>query len=129
MTGIAVALAAGHLLGVNIRPQEAPEIPEIAAAGFAAVRTDLFWHDVERERGRYDFSTYDGLMASLKRYALTPILILDYGNRLYDGGDAPRSDEARRAFARFAGAAAARYAGQGVIWEIWNEPNVRWAWP
>jgi hypothetical protein len=127
MTMTTVVLA-GHLLGVNIRLQEAAEIPQIAEAGFGAVRTDLFWHDVEREKGRYDFSAYDGLLASLKRHRLTPVLILDYGNPHYDGGDAPRTDDARAAFARFASAAASRYAGQGVIWEVWNEPDVRWAW-
>ena len=52
------------------------------------------------------------------------MFILDYGNRLYDHGQAPRSDSARAAFARFAAAAARHFRGQGVIWEIWNEPNI-----
>ena len=28
------------------------------------------------------------------------------------------------AFARFASAAARHFRGQGVIWEVWNEPNI-----
>jgi hypothetical protein len=56
------------------------------------------------------------------------MFILDYGNRLYDHGQAPRSDSARAAFARFAAAAARHFRGQGVVWEIWNEPNLEQFW-
>jgi len=31
-------------------------------------------------------------------------------------------------FAAFAGAAAKRYAGKGILWEIWNEPNLKDFW-
>jgi hypothetical protein len=129
MTGLLLAIAAGaSLVGVNLRLEEAADIPQVAEAGFDAVRTDLFWDRVEREPGRYDFAAFDPFMDALQRHRLRPLLILDYGNPLYDGGRAPHTPEARAAFARFAAAAARRYGGRGVMWEIWNEPNVAGFW-
>lgn len=129
MTGVLLAIVAGaSLLGVNLRLDEAADIPLVAEAGFEAVRTDLFWNLVEREPGRYDFSRFDPFLEALQRHRLRPLLILDYGNPLYDDGQAPRTPEARAAFARFAAAAGRRYAGRGIIWEIWNEPNVAGFW-
>lgn len=130
MTGVVLAMMAGaSMLGVNLRLDEAADIPQVAEAGFQAVRTDLFWNMVETEPGRYDFSRFDPFLDSLARHGLRPLLILDYGHPHYDGGEAPRSPEARAAFARFAAAAARRYAGRGIVWEIWNEPNLPGFWP
>ena len=124
-----LAMVAGaSLLGVNLRLEETADIPQVAEAGFQAVRTDLFWSMVETEPGRYDFSRFDPFLDALQRHRLRPVLILDYGNPHHDGGQAPRTPEARAAFARFAGAAARRYAGRGIVWEIWNEPNLPYYW-
>jgi len=70
---------------------------------------------IERAPGRYDFAAYDRLKDHLARAGVRPMFILDYGNRLYDHGQSPRSDSARAAFARFATAAARHFRGQGVI--------------
>jgi hypothetical protein len=129
MTCVLLAMAAAaSLLGVNLRLEEADDVPRVAEAGFEAVRTDLFWNAVEPEPGRYDFSRYDTLLDALQRHRLRPVLILDYGHPRYDAGQSPRTPEARAAFARFAAAAAKRYAGRGIVWEVWNEPNVPGFW-
>ncbi len=116
--------------GVNIHfvePQER-DIDMIAAAGFRFVRMDFAWSHVERERGKYNFSGYERLVNSLARRNIRPLFILDYGNRLYDGGLAPHTEEGRAAFCKFAAAAAKRFAARGVLWEIWNEPNLDKFW-
>jgi len=118
-------------LGVNIHfarpsPIELRDLDMIAYAGFKLVRMDLFWESVERERGVYDFSSYDALTEALRERGIRPLYILDYGNRLYGEGP-PRSEEARGAFARYAAAAASRYRGY-PLWEIWNEPNIEVFW-
>lgn len=129
MTGVVLAVLAGaSMLGVNLRLDEAADIPLVAEGGFEAVRTDLFWNLVEAEPGRYDFSRFDPFLDALQRHRLRPVLILDYGNPHYDGGHSPRTPEARAAFARFASVAARRYAGRGIVWEIWNEPNLTGYW-
>jgi hypothetical protein len=118
-------------MGVNIHfidPQPG-EMKMIADAGFRWVRMDFKWDATERERGSYDFSAYDRLMAALQPYNIRALFILDYGNPLYDDGAPPRSDTSREAFARWAVAAAKHFAGRGVIWEVYNEPNHSLFWP
>src|SRR6185312_15918892 len=111
-------------LGVNIHFTEAPEreVRMIADAGFRWVRMDFAWNSIEREKGSYDFSHYDDLMASLSRHGIRPMFILDYGNDLYEQG-APRTAASRDAFCRFVAASVRHFEGRGIIWEMWNEPN------
>jgi hypothetical protein len=112
-------------LGVNIHfVNPAPgEMQEIAGAGLSWIRMDFSWADIERTKGNYDFSAYDRLIADLDRYRIRAILILDYGNRLYDQGLAPYSDTGRQAFANWVAAAVRHFHGHGIVWEMWNEPN------
>ncbi len=117
-------------LGVNIHTT-APAPGEAAlmrSAGFGTVRMDLHWHDTETAPGVYDFAPYDRLMTALEAERIRPLLILNYGHPGYDAGHAPASPAARQAFARWAAAAAARYSGRGVLWEIYNEPNLAHFW-
>jgi polysaccharide biosynthesis protein PslG len=117
-------------LGVNIHftdPQPG-EMKMIADAGFRWVRMDLKWDATERERGQYDFGAYDRLMTSLDQYRIRALFILDYGNPIY-GGNPPKTDEAKQAFARWAVAAAEHFANRGVTWELYNEPNINQFWP
>lgn len=117
-------------MGVNIHftDPKPGEIKMIAAAGFRWVRMDFKWDVTERERGQYDFAPYDRLMSELEQYNLRALFILDYGHPFY-GGWPPRSEEARQAFARWAVAAAKHFSNKGVIWEVYNEPNVELFWP
>src|SRR5882762_1195357 len=108
--------------GVNIDFTDARpgEMKMLAEGGFRWVRMDLKWDATEKERGRYDFSSYDRLMSALRPYNVRALFILDYGNPLYDNGAPPRTEVTRQAFARWAVAAARRFAGRGVLWEIYN---------
>jgi hypothetical protein len=110
--------------GVNIHfTDPAPgEIEKLAQSGFKWIRMDFAWVGIERETGHYEFAAYDRLMAGLRGANVRPILILDYGNDLYQKGS-PRSPEARAAFCRFVSASVRHFGGQGIVWEMWNEPN------
>jgi len=116
--------------GVNIHFTRAlpGELSLLAAGGFRWIRMDMFWNTIEQEQGRYAFGEYDALVAAMAQRGIRIIFILDYGNPHYDHGFAPHSPEARAAFARFAATAARRYQGKGIIWEIWNEPNLDHFW-
>jgi hypothetical protein len=111
-------------LGVNIHfTTPAPgEMKLLAAEGFKWIRMDFSWQGTEQVNGKYNFTAYKTLMGWLQRYSIRPIFILDYGNDLYQKG-APTSPEARAAFSRWAAAAVAAFRGEGVLWEMWNEPN------
>jgi uncharacterized protein (TIGR03437 family) len=129
-------------LGVNIHfTDNNPALDAARSAGFAFVRMDLFWHLVEGSRGVYEFSGHDRLVNALAARGMKALLILDYGNPLYVSDCRPASssvpshhcppitEDAVQAFARFAEATARHFAGRGVIYEIWNEPNHQHFWP
>jgi len=131
LSGLHFSRAIPAPFGVNIHFTQADpgELELMEAGGFRFVRMDLFWHKIEREiKGRYDFSAYDVLVEDMAARDIRIIFILDYGNDLYGGGNAHHLEEGRPAFARFAAAAAARYRGQDILWEIWNEPNLEKFW-
>jgi hypothetical protein len=117
--------------GVNIHftDPRPGEIKLLAEAGFRWVRMDFIWADTEKEPGRYDFSAYDRLLTALEPYKIHALFILDYRNSLYDHGAPPRSEATRQAFARWGAAAAKHFAGRGIFWEIYNEPNQPAFWP
>ncbi len=111
--------------GVNIHftdPQPG-ELKMLAGTGVRWVRMDFKWDLTETEKGKYDFAPYERLVSALQPFDLRALFILDYGNPLYDGGGPPRTEETRQAFSRWAVAAAKRFAGRGIIWEVYNEPN------
>jgi len=117
--------------GVNIHfRHDPPDLDMIAEAGFRFIRMDLGWEGVEREKGVYDFERtgYDALTAGCVRRGIRILYIIDYSNRLYESERSVRTAEGRRAYAAFAQAAATRYAGKGILWEIWNEPNIKQFW-
>lgn len=85
-------------------------------------RDDLLWHEVERSRGR--FSLPPALQQAVSLAAankMSPLLILDYGNRLYDNGKKPISPGAVNAFATFSAYAAGVLKKKVYLFEIWNE--------
>lgn len=117
-------------LGVNIHftdPQPG-EMKMLSEAGFRWVRMDFVWEVTEPERDKYDFAPYDHLMSAAEPFGIHAFFILDYGNHLYDGGAPPRTEAGRQAFTRWAVAAAKHFAGRGIIWETYNEPNVAQFW-
>jgi polysaccharide biosynthesis protein PslG len=121
----ASGLAFPDTLGYDIHftePQSG-ELKLIRDSGVRWIRMDVNWQGTERTAGVYDFSPYDRLLSALDQYQLKALLILCYGNPLYDKGAAPTSDAAVQAFARWAAAAVSRFKGRGVVWELWNEPQ------
>ena len=112
-------------LGVNIhftnpRPGE---MRMLAATGVRWIRMDFAWGATETQKGRYNFAAYVRLITALRRYHIRPLLILDYGNPLYQHGAFPTTPAARQAFAAWAAAAVENFRGSGVVWEMWNEPD------
>jgi len=131
-------------VGVNIHfAKDDPALDIAKAAGFRWVRMDAAWGAIEQKLGVYDFADdggldYDALVAALQARSMQALLILDYSNPLYpeDGTsyqgteeNSPASPVTIAAYSHFATALAAHYAGQGVRYEIWNEPNGNFWFP
>lgn len=94
----------------------------LAQSGFTWVRTDLTWQAVQPNTGPPDFASsgYDALVQRLVTLHIRPILILDYCNTNFPS---VATAAGRQAFANYAAAAASNFKGDGVVWEIWNEPD------
>ncbi|MGG5823777.1 hypothetical protein [Falsiroseomonas sp. HW251] len=148
-TWLSPAQAAGRLptgLGIHVQVWHIgpADLERIRALGIGFVRWGIAWDAVETAPGRFDWSGPDAFIERLGRVGLGSMVILGTGNPLYSPmldlpphpgarwtrvAAPPGSEAERAAFARFAAAAAARYAAQGVTWEIWNEPDSRIFWP
>lgn len=128
-------------VGINIHFTSGHEqdLKMISDAGFKWVRMDFSWAATERQKGVYNWSDYDTFTTELQQHGLRAYYIFCYGNSLYEQNEAstnpvthkadfvtasPQHAESIAAFARWAGAAAAHFRGRGVVWEIWNEPNI-----
>ncbi len=117
--------------GVNIHFTGLPhDLHMIAEAGFKFIRMDLAWSHIEKTKGEYDFkgSGYDSLTLGCEELGIRVLYILDYSNELYESDRSVRTEAGRKAFGDFAEAAAKRYAGKGILWEVWNEANIEQFW-
>ena len=96
----------------------------IAEAGIRDVRDEIYWQDVEPERGRYEFpARYEHYMEALREKGISPLIELDFANKAYDGGMTPYTDEAFAAYARYGVEVLRHYGRQIDAVEIWNEYN------
>jgi hypothetical protein len=124
-------LAVPNGFGVNIHFAGDPvDLDLIRDGGFKFIRMDLGWGGIEREKGTYNFERtgYDALTEGSTKRGIRILYILDYSNNLYESDRSVRTEEGRKAFAAFAEAAAKRYAGKSILWEVWNEPNIKQFW-
>lgn len=118
-------------LGVNIHFTGEPrDLDLIAEGGFKYIRMDFGWGGIEREKGKYDFigTGYDALTEGCIKRGIRILYILDYSNKLYETDRSVRTKEGRKAFAEYAAVSVKRYAGTGILWEVWNEPNLKMFW-
>ncbi len=111
-----------HLANDPVRMPE--ELSLVRQSGAVAIREDVPWAQVERQKGQ--MAMPPGVEAEVNQAlqaGLQPLLILDYGNPLYDGGDKPLSPQALSAFARYAVFVIQHFKGRVHFYEMWNEWN------
>lgn len=105
-------------------------IDTVRESGFTIVRRGIYWNAVEKEKGVYDFSDFDEQFNHAKKHGMRVVACLFSGNKLYEdnGKGGIQTQAGREGFAAFAAAAAKHYKDHNLLWEIWNEPNVRTFW-
>ncbi|MDR2755798.1 MAG: cellulase family glycosylhydrolase [Planctomycetaceae bacterium] len=104
------------------------EMEMLADAGATVIRTDFSWGWQEQQQGVYDFSGHDRLTSSMEKQNIRPMYVLSYRNKLYDQGLSPYTPEGRAAFVRWVSAAVAHFQGRRILWEMYNEPNLKRFW-
>jgi hypothetical protein len=113
-----------NLLGWG--PAAEPQIAgEITTVGAHWAREDLNWSKIEPQRGVFDWSSFDQMLAIARANGITILPVAGY---------APSwtTPESSADYAAFIAAAVARY-GPGTEanlqwWELWNEPYYAYAW-
>jgi len=94
-------------------------------AGIAAIRDEVGWSAIEREKGKLVMpERLDQYVRSASQAGLDVMLILDYSNRFYDDGDRPRSAEAIEGFCRYAEFVVRHFGKDVGFYEIWNEWDI-----
>jgi polysaccharide biosynthesis protein PslG len=104
-------------------------LDDTVAIGATTIRIDLGWDDIQpNSAGAYNWSNFDRVVQAARSRNLTVLPTLAYTPawaRPPGCMTAKCAPADPNAFARFAAAAATRYAPMGIhTWEIWNEPNV-----
>lgn len=94
--------------------------------GFTSFRDDFTWAKIENEKGKYAIhenisKTNYAFLNSEEKYHLNGVLILNYGNKFYDGGAYPSSQSSINAFVNYATWTASHFKGKVKYYEIWNE--------
>src|SRR5690606_13846276 len=99
----AAAQGAPFIVGVGRSVADPPAVMDaIRALGVHSLRVDARWASIETSPGRYSIPAWlDAAVDAARAADVEPLLILAYGNPLY-GGDKPRTQAARAAFARYA---------------------------
>ena len=111
----------------------------IKETGFTYIRYGIGWAGTEQPRGTYNWDKIDSFYKSVRERGLNSIFILMGGHPDYTGSiDAPADNtdnlniyhlspekpEDVAAFARFAAATAKHLGSEGIVYEIWNEPDL-----
>ncbi len=89
-------------------------------AGVKWSREDFSWGRIEPERGRFDWSYHDKLVACARRNGITIYAIVGY----WTDWTRPYTQEGIDDYVTFLKEMVRRYRGKINQWEIWNEPNI-----
>ncbi len=94
------------------------------------IRQPIDWQQVEPERGQFNWSQWDSIMAALAdvpQIQPVPVFVNSPAwARTLDSPTAPPDDPVD--YARFVAAFALRYGHQVDYYQIWDEPNLGAAW-
>lgn len=120
---------AAHFNSLAYNPAYTPNtFNSVAQAGISLVRFVPDWQHIEKSKGIYDFSLVDWLTYSFTTRGIRPVLCLGLNNPIYQVNSRIKTPEQQVAFGNFVKAMVEHYRGRGIIWEIWNEPNIPAFW-
>jgi glycosyltransferase involved in cell wall biosynthesis len=109
------------------RGNAADVLAGLQGAGFTSLRDDVYWGPVETTAGQLTFPDkyreLDRAVDGLARSGGSPLLILDYGNDLYDGGGLITSPAGIDAFERYVRFVVTHFGSRVNQYEVWNEWN------
>lgn len=104
------------------------QLDQVAALGVKIVRTEIAYSWADKSKDKYDFNCYHRTIDECNKRGLKVLTILSMWDTRYDKALGINTEEGRHSFAKFCGRAASEFKGKGIIWEMWNEPNLSTFW-
>jgi hypothetical protein len=90
--------------------------------GIRIFRDEITWDSVEITKGTFAMpERAQSFLARSVALGMDPLIIADYANQHYDGGNYPNRPETIAAFARYTGWLGEATRGRVTRFEIWNE--------
>ncbi len=114
------------LFSLNPWPSVSQDMAMLQAISATMVRIEVQWGMVEATQGVYAVpDATDGRIAAAKAAGMSVVILLDYSNPIYTGNvfAPPTTNTQLTAWGNFCAYIASLYAGPGVLFEVWNEPN------
>jgi hypothetical protein len=105
-------------------------LAELSPLGAGWIRGDAHWGDVEPRRGQFDFSALESLVKAARGRGMHVLATIRTGSPWADrpkpadakhGASTPPKDYAE--FGAFCRKLAEHFKGEGLVWQIENEPN------
>ena len=107
-------------------PQSPREYELMDEMGISWTLRTFAWGSIEREKGVFNFSSFDPWVDSTKRHGKKIIVTLGYeAPWLFPDGKTKRyiSSENIPHFLRYVEEIVKHYQGRVDVWKVWNEPN------
>ncbi|MCG7896823.1 MAG: hypothetical protein JAY85_00025 [Candidatus Thiodiazotropha weberae] len=97
------------------------------SSGITSFRDEIYWSNVEKVKYKFVLSdgakrTYETIIEN--KAQLKPLVILNYGNKLYGKGGLPNDIDSIRAFGRYAKWIVNKTKKYTDMYELWNEWNI-----
>ncbi|MFA5205216.1 MAG: sugar-binding protein [Lentisphaeria bacterium] len=91
-------------------------------AGINSLRDEVYWGEVEKEKGRLAVpEAYERYVQQAIQAGVAPLLDLTYGNGFYNDNGSPVTPDSLEGYARYAESVARHFKGRVHRYEIWNE--------
>ncbi|MBN1901568.1 beta-galactosidase [Candidatus Sumerlaeota bacterium] len=87
-------------------------------------RSDWWWHVIEPQKGKFDFSLPDRIVKRFEEEHVQIYPILCYGSSWWKDRNTPLSDQDYEDFGNYVFETVNRYKDHFTYWSVWNEPNI-----
>jgi Glycosyl hydrolases family 39 len=110
-----------------------PRLDAARSIGANVSRNTLLWNIVEPSNDQWSFARADALLAQMRARNIAPLWILGRPPSWANGSgswNVPSTNFGTfvSEYAEYAATVAAHWAGQGMMYEVWNEPNEVYFW-
>ncbi|MCL1910069.1 MAG: hypothetical protein FWG05_03940 [Kiritimatiellaeota bacterium] len=102
-------------------------LPLLSRIGIVSIRDEHYWANVEKTKGKYEFSEKsDAYMAAAKANKIDPLIAMTFNNPNHDDDNAPYTPAGCDAYGDYGVSILKQYGSQIKWLEVWNEYNGSW---